>query len=515
MSFDVASFSRRARCAAALAFAAAVAPSAQAQVAPPPVMRELRAAWIATVDNMDWPSRAGLSTAAQKRELVAMLDKLVELRMNAVILQVRPAADALYDSKLEPWSEYLTGTMGQAPSPYYDPLAFAIAESHKRGLELHAWINPYRSRYSYTRKASADHISRTHPSLVRKYGSYQWMDPGDPAVRAHTKRVVLDLVRRYDLDAVHMDDYFYPYKETRRVRGRLQEIPFPDESTYRRYRNGGGKLGRDDWRRQNVNLLVKELYEGIHEVRPSVRFGVSPFGIWRPGNPPSVRGLDQYAELYADAKKWVNEGWLDYVTPQLYWPVSNPNQRYDDLIEWWAQQNTKGRHLWAGNYTGKVGFTNSSKFRTDEIMEQIRLTRAQRGATGNVHFSMKVFMENPDDLDARLRNEAYAVPALVPASSWLPGTRLTASSPVVRTDAGTGNLVLTLRATDESGAPATPWLWVLQTRGATGWTTEIIPGAVDAQVLSAAGATAPIEVRVVAVNRVGTASAAAGMTLPR
>jgi uncharacterized lipoprotein YddW (UPF0748 family) len=514
MIFDFASMRRGLVHGATFAlFSAPIVGTASAQE-PPPVAREMRAAWIATVDNMDWPSRAGLSTAEQQRELIAMFDRLVELRMNAVVLQVRPAADALYESKLEPWSEYLTGTMGRAPSPYYDPLAFAIREAHKRGLELHAWINPYRSRYSMTRPVSANHISKTHPSLVRRYGPYQWMDPGDPAVRAHTKRVVLDLVRRYDLDAIHMDDYFYPYKETRRVRRKLQEIPFPDDATYRRYRRGGGKLARDDWRRQNVNLLVKELYEGIHEVKPSVRFGISPFGIWRPGNPPSVRGLDQYTELYADAKKWLNEGWLDYITPQLYWAVDKPQQRYDHLIEWWAQQNTEGRHLWAGNYTSKVSFTNSSAFTTSEILEQIRLTRAQRGATGNVHFSMKVFMDDPDNLNARLRNDAYAVPALVPATSWLPGPRLTTSTPALRTDTA-GNLVIDLRATDASGAPAVPWLWVIQSRGNSGWTTEIVPGAIDAQVLGARGAGAPLEVRVMAVNRLGTTSAAAGITLPR
>ena len=511
MTFDFASMRRGLVRGAAVALFSTTIAGAQE---PPPVAREMRAAWIATVDNMDWPSRAGLSTAEQQRELIAMFDRLVELRMNAVVLQVRPAADALYESKLEPWSEYLTGTMGRAPSPYYDPLAFAIREAHKRGLELHAWINPYRARYSMTRPVAPNHISKTNPSLVRRYGPYQWMDPGDPAVRAHTKRVVLDLVRRYDLDAIHMDDYFYPYKETRRVRRKLQEIPFPDDATYRRYRRGGGKLGRDDWRRQNVNLLVKELYEGIHQVKPSVRFGISPFGIWRPGNPPSVRGLDQYTELYADAKKWLNEGWLDYITPQLYWSVDKPQQRYDHLIEWWAQQNTAGRHLWAGNYTSKVSFTNSSAFTTSEILEQIRLTRAQRGATGNVHFSMKVFMDDPDNLNARLRNDAYAVPALVPATSWLPGPRLTTSAPTLRTDTS-GNLVIDLRATDTSGAAAVPWLWVIQSRGNSGWTTEIVPGAIDAQVLGPRGAGAPLEVRVMAVNRLGTTSAAAGITLPR
>lgn len=479
--------------------------------APPPIAREFRAAWIATVDNMDWPSRAGLSTAEQQRELVAMLDKLVALRMNAVILQVRPAADAFYASKIEPWSEYLTGQMGRAPEPFYDPLAFAIAESHKRGLELHAWINPYRSRYSMTRPASADHIGRTNPSLVRRYGPYQWMDPGDPAVRALTKRVVLDIVRRYDVDAVHMDDYFYPYPETRRVRGKLREIPFPDDATFKRYRRGGGKLSRDDWRRQNVDLLVKELYEGVHQVKPSVRFGVSPFGIWRPGYPPSVRGLDQYAVLYADARKWINEGWLDYVTPQLYWAVDRPQQRYDQLLEWWAQQNLKNRHLWPGNYTSKVAFTNASAFRTDEILEQIRLTRAQRGATGNVHFSMKVFLQNPDSLNERLGREAYAQPALVPASPWLSAPALASPDIRVRVDARSGDrwLDLSLNAANLSASDTArrrPWLWAIQTRSDAGWHTEVLPGAYASLLVAEKSARLPREIRVMAIDRVGNAS---------
>ncbi len=474
---------------------------AQDSATPPPVQREMRAVWVATVDNMDWPSRAGLSTAEQKRELVAILDKLVALKMNAVILQVRPGADALYDSKLEPWSEYLTGEMGRAPSPYYDPLAFAVAESHKRGLELHAWINPYRARYSKTRPASKNHISRARPSLVRQYGSYVWMDPGDPAVRAHTKKVVLDIVKRYDIDGLHMDDYFYPYKEQRRGR----DIPFPDASTYRRYRNGGGKLSRDDWRRQNVNLLVKELYEGIHAVKPQVRFGISPFGIWRPGYPASVRGLDQYSELYADARKWVNEGWLDYVTPQLYWSVDRPQQRYDLLLEWWSQQNLKGRHLWAGNYTGKVGFTNGSRFPTSEIVEQIRLTRAEPGASGNVHFSMKVFMDDPDSLNERLVGESYAAPALVPASTWLPGDRLPAPSLATHVDGATGDRMLDFKPGSATG----PRLWVVQTRGSSGWTTEILPGSYRGIVVAARGASMPRDVSVMAVDGVGNLSPAA------
>ena len=436
--------------------------------------------------------------------MIAILDKLVELHMNAMIFQVRPAADAFYASKLEPWSEYLTGHMGRAPDPFYDPLVFTVAEAHKRGLELHVWINPYRARFSTKRLASRDHIVRTNPGLVRKYGPYVWMDPGDPEVRERTKRVVLDLVRRYDIDAVHMDDYFYPYPETERKRRRLREIPFPDNSTYKRYTKHGGKLTRDDWRRQNVDLLVKELYEGVHAAKPFVRFGISPFGIWRPGHPESVRGLDQYSVLYADAKKWLNEGWVDYFTPQLYWSVDKPQQRYDLLLEWWAQQNLKGRHLWPGNYTGKVAFTNASALRTSEILEQIRLTRAQPGATGNVHFSMKVFQQNPDNLDERLVREAYASPALVPTSSWLPGGSMAAPSVAARIDAVSGERVLDLGLGTLSSK--LPWLWVIQMRTDAGWATHIVAGTQRVFVLGVRGSAAPLDVRVMAVDRVGNTS---------
>jgi uncharacterized lipoprotein YddW (UPF0748 family) len=484
---------------AALSLASTLHGQTAADTAPPPVMREFRAAWITTVDNLDWPSKAGLGTATQKAELTAMLDKLVELHMNAAIFQVRPAADAVYDSKIEPWSEYLTGVMGQAPSPYYDPLAFVIDEAHKRGLELHVWINPYRARYSLTRKASATHISRANPGLVRKYGSYLWMDPGDPAVRARTERVVLDLVKRYDIDAVHMDDYFYPYKELKRGK----EIPFPDNTTYKRYTKSGGKLGRDDWRRHNVDLLIEELYKSIHQEKPSVRFGVSPFGIWRPGHPASVRGLDQYAELYADARKWWREGWVDYLTPQLYFGPNRPQQRYDELLEWWANENVKSRNLWPGNYTGRVGFPNSAAWRTSEIVDEIRMTRAQPGATGNVHFSMKVFMQNPDSLDERLLRESYAAPALVPASGWLPGADYAAPRVTSRIDAGSGDRVFEVTS---SKAGRAPWLWVIQARADAGWTTRILPGSPQLHVPLPRGGANSVDIRVMAVDRVGNLS---------
>ena len=483
--------------------------SVTADSAPPPVPREFRAVWVATVGNMDWPSRAGLSSAEQQAELIAILDKLVALHMNAVVLQVRPAADALYQSSLEPWSDVLTGQMGRAPSPFYDPLAFAVTEAHKRGLELHAWVNPYRAKDPSTKSVSGNHVSRSHPELVRKYGPFLWLDPGDPAVRRRTTRVVLDIVRRYDIDGVHMDDYFYPYPETHRGR----TIDFPDASTYKRYRRGGGTLARDDWRRRNVDLLVEQLDDSVHAVKPWVRFGVSPFGIWRPGHPSSVRGFDQYAVIYADARKWLREGWVDYFTPQLYWSVDRPEQSYPVLLAWWAEQNVKHRHLWPGNYTGKIAFKGASNWRTDEVIEQIRLTRALRGepATGNVHFSMTVFMQNPDSLDERLVREVYADRALVPATPWLGDRAPRRPSVTFRADslAGTGTLELhpAPSPNGSSTAPNAPWLWVVQTRSASGWTTAIIPGVERRLPLSAR----PLDVRVMAVDRVGNASDAARM----
>jgi uncharacterized lipoprotein YddW (UPF0748 family) len=470
-----------------------------ADSAPPAVPREFRAVWVATVGNMDWPSKAGLSTAEQQAELIAILDTLVALHMNAVVLQVRPAADALYQSSIEPWSDVLTGQMGRAPAPFYDPLAFAVVEAHKRGLELHAWINPYRAKVPTTKSVSSNHISRSHPELVRKYGPYLWMDPGDPAVRRRTIRVVLDIVRRYDVDGIHMDDYFYPYPETRRGR----EIEFPDASTYKRYQRGGGTLARDDWRRRNVDLLVQELDDSIHAVKPWVKFGVSPFGIWRPGYPASVRGLDQYDKLFADARKWLREGWVDYFTPQLYWAIDRPEQSYPVLLAWWSEQNVKERHLWPGNYTGKVAFKGASEWRTDEVLEQIRLTRALKGrpATGNVHFSMTVFMQDPDSLNERLVREVYADRALVPATPWLDDLAPARPTITMRTDSLGGNTTLDMQPASTSDL----WLWVVQTRSTSGWTTQVLPGA-ERHVRFAAR---PLDVRVMAVDRVGNTSAVA------
>ncbi|HKG95317.1 MAG TPA: family 10 glycosylhydrolase, partial [Gemmatimonadaceae bacterium] len=386
---------------------------------PPPARRELRAIWVATVSNIDWPSRAGLPVEQQKAELVALMDRAAALRLNAVIFQVRPAADALYESKLEPWSEYLTGEMGRAPEPFYDPLRFAVEEAHARGLELHAWFNPYRARIGEARRdapIAASHISRAHPELVRSYGRSLWMDPGERAVQDHSLRVVLDVVRRYDVDGVHIDDYFYPYRE--RDSATRELLDFPDSASYARYRRAGGTLARDDWRRRNVDEFVRRMNAAVHAAKPWVKVGVSPFGIYRPGQPARVVGLDPYVELYADSRKWFANGWLDYLSPQLYWPVAAPGQSYPALLRWWSQQNVRRRHLWPGLFTSRVNPASREERRwtPHEVTEQILRTRAEPGATGHVHFSAKALMQNYAGLADSLAADLYAEPALVPAS---------------------------------------------------------------------------------------------------
>jgi len=397
---------------------ASVNPDPSADSIAPPLSREFRAVWVATVANIDWPSRPGLPVEEQRAELIALFDRAAELRLNAVVFQVRPAGDALYQSRLEPWSFFLTGQQGRAPQPMYDPLAFAITEAHKRGMELHAWFNPYRARHprDTTRTASPLHLSRTNPAVVHRYGPYQWMDPGEAIVRRKTLDVVLDVVRRYDVDGVHIDDYFYPYPELRRGR----EIPFPDTRSWQAYQRREGTLSRNDWRRDNVDRLVEELHTGIKRVKPWVKFGISPFGIWRPGYPSMVRGFDAYEKLYADSRRWLNEGWVDYWTPQLYWRMSAPAQPYADLLAWWRTQNHQGRHLWPGNYSGRVSAVRNPPWPVQELLDQIQESRTQLAPnSGNVHFSWDAFRVNRDSLNERLMAGPYAAPALVPPAPWL------------------------------------------------------------------------------------------------
>lgn len=374
---------------------------------------EFRGAWIATVANIDWPSRPGLSSEEQQQELIRLLDRAAALHFNAVIFQVRPAADAFYDSPFEPWSPWLTGTMGQAPEPFYDPMQFAITEAHKRGLELHAWFNPFRAGHSAHRGSySEDHISVTHPHLVHRYGDFLWLDPGFSESREHTKRVILDVVRRYDIDAVHFDDYFYPYPSY------ADGESFPDSLSWSKASRLNASLTRDEWRRENVNQLIQDLADSIREIKPHVRFGISPFGIWRPGFPNRTAGFDSFAELHADARLWLNNGWVDYFSPQIYYTMDQIAQPFPIMLNWWNEENRKQRHLWPGLYTSRL-WTENRIWPASEIIGQIYTARAFPNVTGTIHFSMKTFMQNSQEINQLLSSGPYALPAAVPASPWL------------------------------------------------------------------------------------------------
>ena len=392
---------------ASVPIASRAATFAPSSVIPPKPVREYRAAWVATVANIDWPSRKDLSTAEQKAELLAILDRAAQLKLNTVIFQVRPACDAMYASPIEPWSEYLTGTMGKAPEPFYDPLAFAVEEAHKRGLELHAWFNPYRARLLGSKSPAAPgHISKTQPQIVREYGKFLWLDPGEKETQDYSVSVIMDVVKRYDVDGIHFDDYFYPYKEED---ASGKEMDFPDELSWKRY-GAGKKRSRDDWRRENVNVFIQRLYKSIKSAKPWVKFGISPFGIWQPGNPPQIRGLNAYDKLYADSRKWFAEGWVDYFAPQLYWAIAPPDQSFPVLLKWWAEQNAKHRLLMPGIDTTKT----RGRWKPEEIVNQIRLARNQPGVSGHIHWNMKSLMRN-DNLDASPRARS-----LFPASPRAP-----------------------------------------------------------------------------------------------
>jgi uncharacterized lipoprotein YddW (UPF0748 family) len=412
---------------------------------PPSAPREFRAAWVATVANIDWPSRKDLSVAQQQAEIIQIVERAKSLNLNALVLQVRTSADALYDSKIEPWSEYLTGAQGKPPVPFYDPLKMWIDESHKRGIELHAWFNPYRARHNQAKSPSApSHIANTIPSAVKSYGGYLWMDPGEPAASKQTLDVILDVVRRYDIDGVHIDDYFYPYPvpvpgteapapspdDTPVARS---ELDFPDEPAWKNYLATGGRLTRADWRRQNVNVLIEKIYNGIKGEKRWVKFGISPFGLGKPDRrPPGINGFSQYDKLYADAELWLNRGWLDYFTPQLYWPIDQKAQAFDVLLDYWAKENTLKRHLWPGIYTSRINDTAKS-WQPGEIVNQIGVmrNRAANNETvrGHVHFSMVALTQNRKSVNDALKSVHYREAALIPATPWL--GRTSPASPAV------------------------------------------------------------------------------------
>jgi uncharacterized lipoprotein YddW (UPF0748 family) len=363
--------------------------------------REFRGAWVATVYNLDWPSKPGLPAGTQKAQLRALLDRAAELKLNAILLQVRPAGDALYASAKEPWSQFLSGKAGVSPG--YDPLSFAIAEAHARGLELHAWVNPFRAAVSASETLPANHVAKKHPDWVRHFGKQLWIDPGEPAACAYVIDVITDIARRYDVDGIHLDDYFYPYPL------KPGDASFPDDSTWKRYGSKSG-LSRADWRRESINDFVRSMYRAVKEVKPRARVGISPFGIWRPGVPPTIEAqLDAYAQLFADSRKWLAQGWVDYLAPQLYWSIEPAKQSFPVLLHWWRTQSN-GKPVWPGIATERIG----SKRPAREIIQEIELTRRDTSSPGHIHWSMKALMRNQGGIDDLLKTGPYAEKAELP-----------------------------------------------------------------------------------------------------
>ncbi|WP_439882074.1 glycoside hydrolase family 10 protein [Pontibacter sp. MBLB2868] len=377
--------------------------------------REFRGVWIATVQNIDWPSKAavGVDPTVQKQEFVQILDEHQKTGINAVMLQVRPSTDALYAKSREQWSMFLTGKQGLAPiDPQYDPLEFAIQEAHKRGMELHAWFNPYRATNNLIDSlTSADHITRTKPDWFFTYAGKKYFNPGLPEVRAYIVDVVMDVVKNYDIDGVHFDDYFYPYPG---------KEPLPDSVTYQLYGQNFATI--EDWRRNNVDELIHTLSDEIHAEKKFVKFGISPFGIWRnkaqDPNGSESNGLSGYSALYADARKWVQEGWIDYVNPQVYFPFNYPAAPYEKLVDWWSA-NAFGKHVYVGQGVYRAMEDREGWRDKQQLPNQVRYLRQNPKVQGSVYFSSKSLTNNLAGFRDSLQYEFYRYHALQPQMQWL------------------------------------------------------------------------------------------------
>jgi uncharacterized lipoprotein YddW (UPF0748 family) len=375
---------------------------------------EFRGVWVATVVNIDFPSSKNLSTQQQKDEFIKLLDMHKRNGMNAVIVQIRPASDAFYPSQYEPWSEYLTGKQGQPPSPYYDPLKFMIAETHKRGMEFHAWMNPYRAEFKIGKSSiSPTHITRLHPEWFIDYGGVKYFDPGNKDAQQFVVNVVRDVVKRYDIDAIHFDDYFYPY----RIAGK----EFNDQRSFAKYGNG---MNREDWRRSNVDSIIVHLSKAIKEENKYCQFGISPFGVWRnidndPEGSNTKAGQTNYDDLYADILLWLKMKWIDYVVPQLYWEISHKVVGFEVLTDWWAR-HAYGRQLYIGQGIYRALESRSYAWKNkNELPNQIKFLRKYPQIQGSVFFSSSTFNSNPNGWSDSLRNNYYKYPAIPPSMPWI------------------------------------------------------------------------------------------------
>lgn len=371
------------------------------------VKPEFRAAWVATVDNIDWPERPIIDREAQKASFIRILDLHKRNGLNAVIVQVRPATDAFYPSPLEPWSQWLTGKQGTPPFPYYDPLEFMVTEAHKRGMEFHAWMNPYRAVFNVkTSSLSPTHVTRIHPEWFVQYGDKKYFDPGNRSAQRYLAAVVKDVVTRYKVDAIHFDDYFYPY----RIAGK----EFPDDATFRQYGNG---MDRDTWRRSNVDSVIAQLSRTIRSVSATCQFGISPFGVWRnndkdPDGSNTRAGQTNYDDLYADILLWLKKDWIDYVLPQIYWEFEHKTAPFETLVDWWSR-HSYGKNCYIGLGIYRAGTNDAWKDKT-QLPRQIRKIRNTPNIQGMAFYSSKVFDKNPNGWSDSLRLNYFRLEAPQP-----------------------------------------------------------------------------------------------------
>jgi uncharacterized lipoprotein YddW (UPF0748 family) len=436
----------------------------------PTVTREFRGAWAAVIYNIDWPSSSGLSAATQQAEMRGILDRMSSLNMNALIFQVRPQCDAVYASSAEPWSPWLSGTMGQSPG--YDPLDFTIREAHRRGIEVHAWFNPFRALSNVKSSVSSSHITKVARQLTKPYGTCVWCDPAQPEARTRAMNSILDVLKRYDVDGIHIDDYFYPYPQNGE-----------------RFNDGRS----NESRRAVVDSFVQNMYSQIKRSKPWARVGISPFGIWKPGVPSSTTaGLNAYEDLGCDARKWLANGWCDYMAPQLYWRISGP-QSYTALLGWWRGQGE--RPVWPGIASARIKSSEDPSRGASEIVNQIQYSRTiGKNYVGHMLWSVKSIMQNRDNLCGSLKT-TYAYPALVPPMPWI--NRTPPSTPRASGTASGNNTVITWQKTDNNTAKI-----AVQSRIGNTWTTIKIIG------VSNAGATIPLAdaIAISAVDRYGNTS---------
>lgn len=451
-----------------LALAQPLVPSSEAV---PAIAREFRGTWCAVIYNIDWPSSSKLSAAEQQAEMRAILDRMQSLHMNALIFQVRPQCDAVYESAKEPWSPWLTGTMGKSPG--YDPLAFTIREAQLRGIEVHAWFNPFRALSNATANASASHITRNAAHLTKRYENLIWCDPALAESRNRALASMLDVLRRYDVDGIHLDDYFYPYPQGGKR--------FPDGQS-------------NETRRKIVDAFMQQLYTEVKRIKPWARVGISPFGIWQPGVPTgTTASLNAYEDLACDARKWLQNGWCDYLAPQLYWRIDGP-QSYTLLLEWWRAQGS--RPVWPGIASSRIGSSEDPGRKATEIVNQLQLSRSiGNNHAGHLHWSVKSLMQNRDNINEQLKTR-YTAPALVPPMPWL--SKIVPPAPLVSALREGEKITVRWQVKD----PSTHKIVVQVCRAKQWQTIRIAPSDSGGMVLPLCDAVA-----ITAINRFGNAAA--------